>query len=86
MPSATLWLAWKARRPAAAPIPALAFADPPLRKEGIGREERVAVAIFSSGLRLGPLPYAREESAAVVRALGGGSVRSAWARRPPKRI
>jgi CHAT domain-containing protein len=58
-PSATLWLAWKGRRPAAAPIPALALADPPLR----------------DGERLGPLPYARQESAAVVRALGGGSVR-----------
>ncbi len=59
VPSATLWLAWKARRPAAAPIPALALADPPLRGDA----------------RLGPLPYARQESAAVVHALGGGSVR-----------
>jgi CHAT domain-containing protein len=59
VPSATLWLAWKGRRPAAAPIPALALADPPLR----------------DGERLGPLPFARQESAAVVRALGGGSIR-----------
>ncbi len=63
VPSATLWLAWKGRRPAAAPIPALALADPPLRRDR------------SDGGRLGPLPYARQESAEVVRALGGGSLR-----------
>ena len=59
VPSATLWLAWEGRRPAAAPIPALALADPPLLQGG----------------PLGPLPFARQESAAVVRALGGGSLR-----------
>jgi CHAT domain-containing protein len=63
VPSATLWLAWKGRRPAAAAIPALALADPPLRRNR------------GDGGRLGPLPYARQESAAVVRALGGGSIR-----------
>ncbi|MFL6258560.1 MAG: CHAT domain-containing protein [Thermoanaerobaculia bacterium] len=78
VPSATLWLSWKGRRPAVAPVPALALADPPLP----GREdvqpaaarERAAVAVFASGIRLGPLPYARAESRAVVRDLGGGSV------------
>ena len=30
VPSATLWLSWKGRRPAVAPVPALALADPPL--------------------------------------------------------
>ena len=78
VPSATLWLSWKERRPAVAPIPALALADPPL-PGGDGAElaaarERAAVAVFASGVPLGPLPYARAESRAVVRALGGGSV------------
>jgi CHAT domain-containing protein len=79
VPSATLWLSWKGRRPAVAPIPALALADPPLPGED-GRprlaaaKERAAVAVFASGIRLGPLPYARKESSALVRDLGGGSV------------
>jgi CHAT domain-containing protein len=78
VPSATLWLGWKGQRPAVAAIPALVFADPPLPGQQAGTRraasERIAVAIFASGLRLGPLPYAREESRAVLRALGGGSV------------
>ena len=80
VPSATLWLSWKGRRPSPAPIPALALADPPLPGEGSGVQlaaarDRAAVAVFASGIRLGPLPYARQESQAVVRDLGGGSVR-----------
>jgi CHAT domain-containing protein len=79
VPSATLWLSWKGRRPAVAPIPALALADPPLPGGDAGvrlaaAKERAAVAVFASGVRLGPLPYAREESRSVVRDLGGGSV------------
>jgi CHAT domain-containing protein len=79
VPSATLWLSWKERRPAVAPIPALALADPPLPGGDSGVQlaaamERAAVAVFASGVRLGPLPYARAESRAVVRDLGGGSV------------
>jgi CHAT domain-containing protein/tetratricopeptide (TPR) repeat protein len=78
VPSATLWLSWKGRRPAVAPIPALALADPPLPGgDGVelaAAKERAAVAVFASGIRLGPLPYARAESRAVVRDLGGGSV------------
>ncbi len=77
VPSATLWLSWKGRRPAVAPVPALALADPPLPGDGVelaAARERAAVAVFASGIRLGPLPYARTESRAVVRALGGGSV------------
>jgi CHAT domain-containing protein/tetratricopeptide (TPR) repeat protein len=78
VPSATLWLSWKGRRPAVAPIPALALADPPLPGGDSGVQlaaarER-AVAVFASGIRLGPLPYARAESRSVVRDLGGGSV------------
>jgi CHAT domain-containing protein/tetratricopeptide (TPR) repeat protein len=79
VPSATLWLSWKGRRPAVAPIPALALADPPLPGEDsdvqlAAARERAAVAVFASGIRLGPLPYARAESRSVVRDLGGGSV------------
>ena len=78
VPSATLWLSWKERRPTAAPIPALALADPPLPGGGgvqpAAARERAAVAVFASGIRLGPLPYARAESRAVARDLGGGSV------------
>jgi CHAT domain-containing protein len=74
VPSATLWLGWKERRPAVAPVPALALADPPLPGEEGAAKERAAVAVFASGLRLGPLPYARAESRAVARSLGGGSL------------
>ena len=79
VPSATLWLSWKGRRPAPALIPALALADPPLPggdKPAVpAASDRAAAAVFASGIRLGPLPYSRRESRAVVRALGGGSVR-----------
>jgi len=78
VPSATLWLSWEGRRPSTAAIPALALADPPLPgREGPGiapARERAAAAVFASGVRLGPLPYARAEGRAVVRDLGGGSV------------
>jgi len=82
VPSATLWLRWRKSRPAAAAIPALAFADPPLpggNSDGnqvvqAASRERAVAALFTSGVRLGPLPYAREEGRAVVRDLGGGSV------------
>lgn len=73
VPSATLWLSWKGDRPAVPEIPALALADPPLP----GGETRAAgerFAVFASGVRLGPLPFARQESRGMVRALGGGSV------------
>ncbi len=82
VPSATLWLRWQENRPGMAPVPALAFADPPLPGGSGGNEvrpapapERAAAAIFTSGIRLGPLPYAREESRALVRDLGGDSTR-----------
>jgi len=75
VPSATLWLSWTAHRPSPAPIPALALTDPPL--PGAGPRPAAATeraAAFAAGVRLGPLPYARQESRAVVRNLGGGSV------------
>jgi CHAT domain-containing protein len=77
VPSATLWLSWEEERPAVAAVPALALADPPLPGgEGVqvaAATERAAV--FASGIRLGPLPYARRESRSVVDGMGGGSVR-----------
>ncbi len=76
VPSATLWLSWRQRRPAAAPVPALVLADPPM--PGTGPQVAAARergAVFASGIRLGPLPFARRESRAVVGNLGGGSVR-----------
>jgi CHAT domain-containing protein/tetratricopeptide (TPR) repeat protein len=79
-PSATLWLGWEQRQPPPSPVPALALADPPLpgalgEPRLAAAKERAAAAIFASGARLGPLPYARRESQAVVRNLGGGSIR-----------
>src|SRR4029077_7727792 len=74
---------WRQSRPGAAPEPALALADPPVPGETTGGERpapavRPAIersAVFASAVRLGSLPYARQESRAVVRAMGGGSVR-----------
>ncbi len=76
VPSATLWLSWRQSRPSAAPIPALVFADPPM--PGAGPQVAAATergAVFASGMQLGPLPFARRESRAVVRNLDDGSVR-----------
>jgi CHAT domain-containing protein len=77
IPSATLWLSWTGERPAVSAVPALALADPPLPggdgPRVVAARERAAV--FGSGLRLGPLPYARRESRSVVDEMGGGSVR-----------
>ena len=92
IPSATLWLSWRAERPAVAAVPALALADPPLPG---GDGPRVAAsreraAVFASGIRLGPLPYARRESSSVVGEMGGGSIRrlgedasEAWVKSAP---
>jgi CHAT domain-containing protein len=77
VPSATLWLHWKASRPPAAPAPLLAMADPilPGRAERTsGREPAKRAAIFAGGLRLDALPEARWEGRAAVRHLGGESV------------
>lgn len=79
IPSATLWLGWKSDRPAKSQIPALVLADPPLPGNATGHPQVAAAteraAIFASGVRLGPLPYARRESGSVVDEMGGGSVR-----------
>jgi len=81
VPSATLWLRWKGSRPPAASTPLLAMADPVLPgmgpdgmgSDGIGRAVERA-AIFADGLRLGALPFARQEGEAAVRHLAGESV------------
>jgi len=80
VPSATLWIRWKASRPAAAPAPLLAMADPDLpgreRLGGrLGRGEPAErAAIVADGLRLGALPFARREGKAAVRHLAGTSL------------
>jgi CHAT domain-containing protein len=58
-------------------VPALVLADPPLpgRNGPQVAAAKERAAIFASGVRLGPLPYARRESASVVDEMGGGSVR-----------
>jgi CHAT domain-containing protein len=77
VPSATLWLRWRAARDTA-PRPALALADPP----SLGYTTAAAAprgapaeraAVFAAVVRLPPLPYARREGRAVVRNLGAGS-------------
>ncbi|HEX6903037.1 MAG TPA: CHAT domain-containing protein [Thermoanaerobaculia bacterium] len=78
-PSATLWLEWKKDKPSPARTPALVFADPPPPGGDNGQValaslERSA-AVFASTTRLGPLPFARQESRSVVSHMGGGSIR-----------
>lgn len=73
-PSATLWRRWRSLDPPASEVPALALADPVIagqtaEAEGAG----VRQWAFERDARLPPLPYAREEGRAVVRALGGDS-------------
>lgn len=74
VPSATLWLRWRTRRPQAAAEPVLALADPvPLG--GAGEEPATERAVMFRGpVRLGPLPHARREGKAAVRHLDGGSL------------
>jgi CHAT domain-containing protein/tetratricopeptide (TPR) repeat protein len=73
VPSATLWLRWRRSRPAPAPKPLLAVADP----VPLGELPRPA-ATTREGSRLpaglGPLPHARREGRAAVRRLDGGSL------------
>ena len=68
-PSSTLFLHWRAGRPAQATKRALAFADPALETAG-GSIANVRSAVFGEGLRLGRLPFARRESRAIERHLG----------------
>jgi CHAT domain-containing protein len=76
-PSATLWLHWRADRPATAAEPLLALADPDLPGEGARSPDRPVLeraAIFADGLQLGALPFARREGEAAVRHLDSGSL------------
>lgn len=69
VPSATLWLRWRAEAAPASREPALVFADPPA--SGVPAEERAAA--FADRADLGPLPRSREEGESVVGHVGGGS-------------
>jgi CHAT domain-containing protein len=68
-PSATLWRYWRERPAHAATGRALTFADPVLSAGRNGAAETRS-ATLERGLRLGRLPYAREESRAIARHLG----------------
>lgn len=77
-PSATLWLRWRRLGAPTAEVAALALADPLLVSSQAAPAATAAGAgerqwAFEQGAKLGPLPYARQEGRAVVRALGGGS-------------
>jgi tetratricopeptide (TPR) repeat protein len=75
-PSATLWLHWRASRPATARQPLLALADPELYRGKVASVFASATeraAIFADGLTLGALPFARQEGESAVHHLGGGS-------------
>jgi len=76
VPSATLWLHWRAHRPPVASEPLLALADPQRPGGSGGSEQRATerAAIFADGLRLGALPFARQEGQSAVRHLDSGSV------------
>jgi CHAT domain-containing protein len=73
VPSATLWQRWRRPRPAPLATPALVLADPAtLVTRGGAASKRSA--IFLTPARLGKLPYARKEGAAVLRYLGSGEL------------
>jgi CHAT domain-containing protein len=71
-PSATLWRHWRTDAPRPGRARALAFADPLLDRRLTHGEAVERNAVLQQGLRLGRLPYARRESAALETHLGGG--------------
>ena len=71
-PSATLWRHWRTETPRPGRARALAFADPLLDRRLTHGEAVERNAVLQQGLRLGRLPYARRESAALETHLGGG--------------
>jgi len=76
VPSATLWLHWRTHRPPASAEPLLALADPQRPGDSGGSQETATerAAIFADGLRLGALPFARQEGRTAVRHLDSGSL------------
>ena len=74
VPSATLWLRWRTRRPQTADQPLLALADPVPLGGFTGEPAAERAVIFRSPVRLGPLPHARREGKAAVRHLDAGSL------------
>lgn len=70
VPSASLWLRWQAAGRRKHRLPVLALADPALPDATREAATRGA-GIFSTGLRLGRLPRARDEARAVAGHLGG---------------
>ena len=81
-PSATLWRNWREKTPRPATQKALAFADPRLEAAAGTPSARTAErsATLERGLRLARLPYARRESRAIARYLGGAeTLVGSWA-------
>jgi CHAT domain-containing protein len=68
-PSATLWLQWRTTATSQPSGRMLTLADPSLT-EG-GEAAQVRNAVLFDGLRLGRLPYARQESRAIARHIRG---------------
>ena len=69
-PSANLWRLWRARPAPTATQRTLAFADPVLASAAT-RSAATRSATLERGLRLGRLPFARQESESIQRHLGG---------------
>jgi CHAT domain-containing protein/Flp pilus assembly protein TadD len=75
VPSLTLWSKWKAtggEGPAPVPSSVLALADPAI-SGGEGTDGLREADPWIEGLRLGPLPRARDEARSMVRRVGGAS-------------
>jgi CHAT domain-containing protein/tetratricopeptide (TPR) repeat protein len=72
-PSASLWLRWRLAPPSRAPRTALVLADPALAGLATAAPAAQRGAALALAPALGPLPHARAEGRAIVRALGGGA-------------
>jgi len=72
-PSAALWLRWRTRPGLAASAPAIALADPEIDPVDAAPALLRQRSISGSNGHIGPLPNARREARALIRALGGGS-------------
>ncbi len=70
VPSATLWRHWREKGPHTPTHRSLAFADPVL-EVSVSADATERGASIQRGLRLGRLPYARRETDAIGRYLGG---------------